>query len=192
MNRFQFFWRYLRGKTPWDTNITPPEIVALAERLPAGRVLDIGCGTGTNVIYLAKRGWSGVGVDFVTTAIRRAKRKARAANLSKDTAQFFTADASKLDFLSGPFDLVMDIGCLHALSEVGQRAYAKQVARLTTSGSLYTLYIFHAHIQDGKPFGVAPEQIRALFTPLFRLESEVISPELDRGRPSAWYVFQRE
>lgn len=192
MKQLEFLWRYLRGKTPWDTNITPPEIVALAERLPAGRVLDIGCGTGTNVIYLAKRGWRGVGVDFIGTAIRRAKRKARAANLSKNEAQFYVADASKLDFLSGPFDLVMDIGCLHALSDAGQRAYAGHVGRLTKAGSIYTLYIFHAHVKDGKPFGVPPEQIRALFVPPFTLESEVISPELDRGRPSAWYIFKRE
>ncbi|NJL93940.1 MAG: methyltransferase domain-containing protein [Anaerolineae bacterium] len=78
-SRRGFFWmRYLRGKTPWDTNITPPEVVRLVAegRTPPGRALDLGCGTGTNALYLARQGWQADGVDFIGQAVRAARRKA--------------------------------------------------------------------------------------------------------------------
>jgi len=48
---------YASGNTPWDTQITPPEVQAFwqSDRLaPVGLALDIGCGPGANVRYLAK------------------------------------------------------------------------------------------------------------------------------------------
>src|SRR5262245_13580603 len=107
VNRLQFWWRYVRGTTPWDTGVTPPEIVALVERLPAGRALDLGCGTGTNAIFLAEHGWKVTGVDFVPGAIRRAREKASAANVPID---FYVGDVTRLDFLQEQYDLAIDIG----------------------------------------------------------------------------------
>ena len=71
---WSFDLQYLLGRAPWDTQVTPPEVVALieGEGCLAGRALDLGCGTGTNCIYLAHRGWQVVGVDFSAVAIRRA------------------------------------------------------------------------------------------------------------------------
>ena len=40
-----------------------------------GRALDLGCGTGTNAIWLAQHGWTAVGVDFSALAIESARRK---------------------------------------------------------------------------------------------------------------------
>ena len=71
---------YRFGAPRWDTNITPPEVVAVIEGaapLPAGRALDLGCGTGTNVIYLAQHGWETIGVDFSPVAIQQARQKAK-------------------------------------------------------------------------------------------------------------------
>ena len=50
---------YQSGQTPWDSGITPPEVVKFwsSRRLPAqGAALDLGCGTATNVAYLANLG----------------------------------------------------------------------------------------------------------------------------------------
>ncbi|MCK7512216.1 MAG: methyltransferase domain-containing protein [Desulfobacterales bacterium] len=76
-SRWRFEWRYWRGNTPWDTNITPPEVMEFIAETPPGRALDLGCGTGTNAIALARHGWQATGVDFAPKAVH----KARAARL---------------------------------------------------------------------------------------------------------------
>jgi methylase of polypeptide subunit release factors len=69
----RLFWNvtYWFGKTPWDTGITPPELRAVVEsgQVRPGRALDLGCGTGTNVLYLAQHGFDVVGVDISSRAI---------------------------------------------------------------------------------------------------------------------------
>ncbi len=62
---------YLFGFKPWDSGISPPELVATIEganALTPGKALDLGCGTGTNSVYLARHGWAATGVDFVPRA----------------------------------------------------------------------------------------------------------------------------
>ena len=71
-SRWKFEWRYWRGTTPWDTNITPPEVKEFIAAAPPGKALDLGCGTGTNAITLAQHGWQATGVDFAPKAIRTA------------------------------------------------------------------------------------------------------------------------
>jgi Methyltransferase domain len=90
-----------RFSTPrWDTNITPPEVVAVIEgdaAFPPSRALDLGCGPGTNVIYLAQHGWEAIGVDFSPLAIQQARKKAGAflePPLSKETSASCHAWAS--------------------------------------------------------------------------------------------------
>jgi len=86
-------WYYFNP--PWDTGITPPEVVEAIEgpeALRPGRALDLGCGTGTNSLYLARHGWNVVGVDLAVRAIRQARRKAEEeAGL---TVEFHTADVT--------------------------------------------------------------------------------------------------
>ena len=66
---------YAAGETPWDTGNPDPELVRLVEsgRVPRGRALDVGCGTGTNARYLASKGCEVVGVDVSRVAIEQAK-----------------------------------------------------------------------------------------------------------------------
>ena len=135
---WSFDLRYLLGRPPWDTEVTPPEVVELVEGegLPPGRALDLGCGTGTNCIYLARHGWEVVGVDFSVLAVYQARRKARRAGVD---CQFYRGDVTDLAFLADPFDLALDIGCLHSLPPEGGERYAAEVARLVRPGGLYLL-----------------------------------------------------
>jgi cyclopropane fatty-acyl-phospholipid synthase-like methyltransferase len=192
MNRLKFWWRYLRHNTPLDTNITPPEIIALVERLPVGTALDLGCGTGTNVIYLAQRGWRAIGVDFAPNAIGMARRKARKAGVEA-FAQFYVSDVTRLGWLEAsvyvPFTFAMDIGCLHALSVEGQHAYVAQLARLTAPDATYALY---AHQRCNQThFAFTPEYVKALFAPHFALISAAEGTDTSSGFRSAWYELRR-
>lgn len=100
-NRWKFQWRYWLRQTPWDTQVTPPEVMEFIARTPPGKALDLGCGTGTNAITLARHGWRVTGVDFIPKAILAARAKAARSGFSID---FLVASVADLSALSGPFD----------------------------------------------------------------------------------------
>jgi SAM-dependent methyltransferase len=181
-------WYYFHP--PWDTGIIPPEVVEAVEgpgALPPGRALDLGCGTGTNSLYLARHGWQVVGVDLAATAIRRARRKAEGTGLSLD---FHAADVTRLDFLDPPFDLALDIGCFHALDAQGQRRYRDQLCRLLNPGARFMLYAFGPHPGRFIRMGIARDQVRRLFEPDFLLR-RVDGGEDPTGPSAAWYWMER-
>lgn len=180
---------YLLGHAPWDTGIVPPEVVELVERReePPGRALDLGCGTGTSSLYLARHGWEVVGVDFSVMAVRRARRRARRTGLP---VRFYRADVTDLSFLSGPFDLALDIGCLHGIPPKGRERYASEVTRLVRPGGLYMLYAFLPRPGGPSRRGITPEEIRHLFGPGFRVERQE-GGEDPSGRGSVWYWMRR-
>lgn len=200
MNLLKWFFdfQYRFSKPPWDSGITPPEVTALIESGSIqGRALDLGCGTGTNSIYLAQHGLSVVGVDFSPKAIAIARDKARRAGVA---IEFHVADVTRLDSLGvrEPFDYVLDLGCFHAIDETGRARYAEQLARLTRPGSVFMLYAFSPR-PAGAPSrgvqlrsaGVTPEQAQQTFAPHF--VAERIERGADRGaRVSAWYWFKRQ
>ncbi len=179
---------YLLGRTPWDTGVTPPEVVEFVKGgdIPAGRALDLGCGTGTNSFYLIGHGWQVVGVDFSLLAIQRARRRARRARLD---VQFYRADAANLAFLDPPFDLALDIGCLHGLPADRRPAYAAGLARLLRPGGLYLLYAFLPRPERGTR-GISPQGVRELFAPALAVERQE-GGEDPSGPPSAWYWLRR-
>lgn len=186
MLRWLFELRYLLGRAPWDTGITPPEVIAFLEQTPAGHALDIGCGTGTNAVEMARRGWRVTGVDFSRRAIGAARRRAAGTGLPVDFRQ---AEAAELPGIAGPFDFVLDIGCFHSLDAAGQARYAARLANVTKPGSTYMLYTFVD--QTGAETGGLPSRrsLVALHAPAFALTRFAIGA--DRQRPSAWATFVR-
>lgn len=195
LRRVSFEIKYRLMRTPWDTGITPPEVVeAVAREEARGRALDLGCGTGTNSIYLAQHGLTVVGIDFSPKAIATARQKAKRAGVAVD---FQIADVTQLDFLDPPFDYVLDLGCFHALDQPGQTRYARSLTRLTRPGSLFMLYAFGprptAPDERAARFGAAgvtEERVKALLAPSF--QPIKIQVGTDRGnRRSVWYWFAR-
>ena len=179
MRRLLFsVWYWLPGRRRWDTGVSPPELVRFVGSHPPGRALDLGCGTGTNAVYLARRGWTAVGVDFAARAIAKARRRARDANVS---CTFLVGDVTRLA-VAGPFDLAFDLGCLHSIPMGGRAGYAAGLARVVRSGGTYLLYAF---APGGPAFGLTREDVRATFADAF----DVISVEEGTGRPSAWYTL---
>ena len=150
MNLRQLFFdfQYRFSRPPWDSNITPPEVAAFAEsNTTRGRALDLGCGTGTNSIYLAQHGFTVVGVDFSAKAIATARAKVKRANV---TVEIHVADVTRLDSLRvrEPFDFILDIGCLHALDTTALPRYAEHLARLTRPNAVFMLYAFAPRLPD--------------------------------------------
>jgi cyclopropane fatty-acyl-phospholipid synthase-like methyltransferase len=185
--------RYRDRDLPWDLPLPPPEIVDLAVELPPGRALDLGCGVGRTSIHLAAAGWTVDGVDFVPEAIAMAQERVQAAGLAAQV-RLFHASVTDLSFLDEPYDLAVDIGCMHALEGDDLRAYAREVARLVRPGGLYVLF---AHLRDedatNVPVSIPRSVLLNLFTDTFTIE------RLDEGETtvaenhwaSAWIYLRR-
>lgn len=194
MNRMFFTLMYWRGRPPWDSGVTPPEIVATVEgpdALPPGRALDLGCGTGTSSLYLAKHGWQVTGIDFTEPAIERARTKARQEGIGPDRARFLQGDVTRLGALplGEPHTLIYDVGCLHGVPVAERSRYAEGVARAAAPGARYMLYAFERRSGPG-PAGLTEADVRALFAPGFTLER--VERGSDRNASSsAWYWLRR-
>ncbi len=185
---FEFQYRF--GKPRWDTGVTPPEVVTLIENgsLKGTRALDLGCGTGTNAIYLARNGFQVVGVDFSPRAIATARDKAKREGVSAD---FHVGDVTRLDFLQEPFDFVLDIGCFHSVAAERRQAYAAEMARLARPGALFMLYAFSPRRLLLRDVGITVEEVKKTFAKDFALER--IEEGNDRGEiTSAWYWLKRK
>ena len=184
------FWDllYLFKKTPWDTGITPPEIVAVIEsgKASIGSALDLGCGTGTNAIYLAQHGFSVTAIDVSRRAISLATRKTRSAQLT-DRVRYERGDVTMMRrwVLGQSIDFAFDIGCFHVLKADARRRYVTGLTGVLKPGAIYMLYAFEPQ-NDGR--GVALDEIAALFDPAYRLDGMRRGSDRN-GRGSAWYTL---
>lgn len=136
------FEDFYQHSPPWETGEPQPAVVDLVEQGRfSGRVLDVGCGTGENALYLASRGYAVLGVDGAPTPVARARHKADQRGLP---AEFAVADAFDLAALGRTFDTVLDSAFLHipGNTAASRRAYTDQLARvLRTGGWVHLLEI---------------------------------------------------
>jgi SAM-dependent methyltransferase len=195
--RWGFTLAYWRGRTPWDSGVVPPELREVIENANApapGYALDIGCGTGTNSLYLAQHGWQVTGIDFAGPAIKRANERLRRAGALSGSAQFRRADASRPEsFDTGhPCILLFDLGCLHTIPAEKRPGYATGLIRAAAPHALYMLYGFAPRLLRSRLIGITEDEVRALFTPAFEIERIVAGSDVTRGRAaSAWYWLRR-
>jgi SAM-dependent methyltransferase len=188
------FSRYETGQVPWDDELPPPEVIALAEKLPPGRAIDLGCGYGRSSIYLAQKGWQVDGVDFIPLAIAGAISRAEERGVS-DNTHFHLGRVTHLSFPDESFDLALDVGCMHALDDPDLEQYRNTVYRILRPGGQYLLF---AHLRNDAAEvpgrGVSEEMIYILFNSQFTLENVRHGMTQVEGKPawaSAWFWYRR-
>lgn len=181
MKHLKFTLRYLFGNPRWDTGIVPPEVVDFVAHHPPGRALDVGCGTGTNLLYLAQNGWQAEGVDFSWLAVQKARQRLREAGF---TPKVWVDDATRLTKLQGVYNYILDIGCFHQLSPSGKKAAMESVRKLLAPGGCWMIY-GHCRIPANDPVHGLSEQDIADLSNHFQLSRRVDGQEGTRG-PSVW------
>jgi SAM-dependent methyltransferase len=158
----QLFEQMYRGQAPWDTGRPQPAIVKLAEAGQIrGSVLDVGCGTGENVLYLAARGHECWGIDFLPVVIERAKAKSTQRGID---AHFVVGDALELGKLGRQFNTVIDCGLFHTFSDEERRIFVRSLTEVLGTGGLLCLLCFSDE-QPGTegPRRISQQDIRASF-----------------------------
>jgi cyclopropane fatty-acyl-phospholipid synthase-like methyltransferase len=185
MDRFD---RLYEGKPRWDIGRPQAAIVELAKAGRFhGRVLDLGCGTGENAIYLAARGCKVVGVDGARAAIASAQRKAGAQGVA---IEFLVHDALSVSALGATFDAVLDSGFFHTLGDDGRLLYKEELTLVMAPGASLSLLCFSEREPDwGGPRRVREEELRDLFQRPFFIESlerTQFETTSDEGSSHAW------
>jgi SAM-dependent methyltransferase len=169
---------YREGEAPWDTGRPQSRIVALADdgRIE-GRVLDVGCGTGTEALALARRGHAVVGVDFAPTAIERARERAADRSFKGD-ATFAVADAFALSAAGiGSVETVVDVGLFHTLERRDYADYAESLASVLGAGGRVVLLEFGPDAPaDWGPDPVSEADVRRAFGDGWAIETIESAP----------------
>lgn len=157
------------GVPPWDIGRPQGEIVRLEkEGVLRGSVLDCGCGTGENALYLASLGHEVWGIDAAPNAIRKAESKARGRGI---TVKFLTFDALELGGLGRTFDTVIDSGLFHVFSDPDRERYVSSLASVTAAGAKLVLLCF-SDLQPGDsgPRRVSKSEVRRAFDRGWRVQ----------------------
>ena len=191
--------RYVTGDTPWDSGEPSRELERiLAEGLirPC-RALELGCGTGTNAVFLAKRGFDVSAVELVPQAIAQVRRRADEAGIR---VRFVEADFFALPDLGPPFPFVLDRGLYHVLRSVNVERYREIVANLTEPGGLYLTLAGNANESnppEGGPPRVHAHEICLELGPAFEVVQlrefhfDGVRIEGREIRPLAWSALLR-
>jgi SAM-dependent methyltransferase len=186
---------YRIGFTPWDRHEPPAPLVDLVGTLPAGQMLDIGCGTGHDAIWCEARGWRVTGIDAVSVALRRARRNAKLAGAD---IRFIQADIARVTpaALGSGYTLLQDIGCFGGLSDPDRRRAAATITAVAAPGARLLMFAFG---QGGGRFGprrIDLPEIRALF-PAWDIMFSRSADEIDikgpmRDAARAWHQLVRQ
>lgn len=183
--KWLYDWMYRNNRVPWD--IGPrQELVEAVEsgRIQPCRAIDtstplsasLGCGTASNAIFLAQRGFEVTGTDYSPAAIARCRQRGATAGVA---VNWIEDDLTNLQHVQGKFDLLVDWGVYDDLSPADRQAYRRNILPLTHDQSQFLIYVHEWPFRwyDRlilRLFGYGPMQpgeIEADFGPHFDIET---------------------
>ncbi|MFP4302609.1 MAG: class I SAM-dependent methyltransferase [Spirochaetaceae bacterium] len=209
------YWEssYRTGDVPWDPGPYDRHVprVLRDHAVAPCNALDIGCGEGKSAVWLARQGFSVLGIDISPTAIETAQSIARSS--SGRGVQSERAGSGEVHFVTGSFpeDLseparrmgagdgfgfIMERGLLqHMTTSERNRAFLETVVRwLLPAGIFYSLI---AKSEGAHRFGGPPtwseKEVRAAFRSVLEiveLRGDVFTPG-EAGSIPAWVVVAR-
>jgi len=162
--------RYREGDVPWDTGQVSAELHRVISEAPIRpcRAIELGCGTGSNILWLERHEFEVVGVDISARAIERARERARQMGAF---AAFVVADALELPDLGAPFQFFFDRGCYHAVRRLDAARYVQNVHKITAPDAAGLVLAGNAREphSPGPPV-VTEEEIRREWGELFAID----------------------
>jgi SAM-dependent methyltransferase len=162
----------IEGQAIWDTGHASSELKRIIEsgQIKPCRILELGCGTGSDAIYLASQGFDVTAIDISPTALDIAEKKAAKAGVK---VQWLLADILHPPQFLKPFDFVYDRGCYHEVRQHHAKEYVAALESLTRANSKILILAGNANKDtywrfEGPP-RVREQHIRHDFADGFRL-----------------------
>ena len=192
MSSIDWDGHYRSGEPPWETGRSSSELarVIAEDKIRPCRVIELGCGTGINAVWLAQQGFDVTAVDFSALAIEAALQRAASAGVA---VRFVQADVLDLPDLGEPVPFFFDRGCYHAVRRIDARAYVRTLERVTAPGSLGLILAGNAsspHKEGEGPPVVSEQELHAELEPAFEIVRlrEIQFDQGDNGIPQflAW------
>ncbi len=173
MNERMHRWneRYLTGDLPWDTGRHDRNLDRIVTEygIAPCRALEIGCGYGSNALWLAQRGFDVDATDLSPKAIERARAKAAGQGLA---VRFKAGDILADALPRNRYGFIFDRGCFHSFDDPDeQRAFACLVREALADDGWWLSLIGNADDvarAEGPPRRSA-RQIVDVIEPLFEL-----------------------
>lgn len=163
--------RYESQNAPWDSGLVSRELRRVVEEagIKPCRVLEAGCGSGTNAVWLANQGFEVTAVDCSDAALELAKAKAPEQGVS---VEWICADVSVLPAPEPPFPFIFDRGCFHCVRREDPTVAMQMLECLTASGTKYLLLTGNSNeVREHGPPSLSEAEIRDEFGPLFEIQS---------------------
>jgi cyclopropane fatty-acyl-phospholipid synthase-like methyltransferase len=155
--------RYATASALWSGRVNPTLAAEAAELLP-GRALDVGCGEGADVLWLAGRGWRVTGLDWSQVALTRAAEHAAAAGLT-ERVEWVRRDVATWQPPVVAYDLVT-AHFLHPEAALRHELVPRLAAAVAPGGTF--LWVGHTHDEaraaawGGERFATAGEVLADL------------------------------
>lgn len=181
-------WEDFYGKTatnrlPWHSGAPDSELTDLVRRgiVRPCRALDVGCGQGTESVFLALARFRVTGLDLSAEALRRARKLAALLGAHVD---FRRGDVLDMPFARGRFGLVNDRGCFHHIDPERRGEYAREVSRVLKPGGFLFLRCFSDKAAKGRgPHCIRRRELREALGETFRIRSILLYPSLGNDGP---------
>ena len=187
---------YKTGNLPWDTGEPDEHLVKLINTngIKSGKALEVGCGTGTNSLWLADNGFNVIGVDISRAALDLAIQK---KNNNSHSCDFVLMDFLNDRSLSQSFDFVFDRGCFHSFDEESERSlFARQVSRILKTNGIWLSLIGSTEggpRDSGPPRRSAIDITNAIEPYLEILEMHSVYFQTNLPFPAkAWFCLSRQ
>lgn len=186
------------GQAPWDIGKPQQPFIDAADRI-TGAVLDAGCGTGDNALFLAGRGCTVTGIDFLDVPIQRAKQKAAERGTP---VRFLVKDAMTLTDWNERFDNAIDSGLFHVFNDQDRRRYVAGLATvLKPGGRLFLMCFSDEEPGEQGPRRVSKQEIDdalhdgwevdSIEPVRFEVRPDLKEFQFSAGGPKAWFLVAR-
>lgn len=130
------------NEIPWNRDQVAKELVDLIEErtIQPCRVLEIGCGVGTDALYLADQGFIVTGIDLSLSAISKAKNMAKERKLE---CNFRVADFLNMSIANQEYyDFIFDWWVFHHILPEQRKVYVSKVHELLKPEGKYLSVCF--------------------------------------------------